>query len=170
MRRMRRTNCRHAKGSDADDGRAPINLPVMATDEDTSGRDRAFSEADYPLQELTGRIIGACFQVHHDLGYGYLESPYRRAMAVELTYQGIAVAREVPFELFYRGAPIGCYRADLIAESSVLVEVKTGPALDPNAMAQVLNYLKVSRLPIGLILHFGPKPKIRRVIATRDPR
>ena len=132
--------------------------------------ERQFSARDYPHGELTWKINGAFFQVHHDLGFGHLESAYRKAMAVELEYCGIAVAREVPFELFHRGVSVGFYRADLIADSSVIIEVKTGPALDPTAMAQLCNYLKVSGLRVGLILHFGPKAKVKRLIASGASR
>ena len=122
------------------------------------------------MKELTGRIIAAFHYVHHKLDFGHLESAYRRAMAVELAYRNIKVAREVPYELLHRGVSIGSYRADLVADASVLIEVKTGKALDPTAESQVRNYLKISRLQIGLILRFGPKPKTKRMIfsGSRD--
>ena len=87
-------------------------------------------------------------------------------MAVELEYCGIPAAREVPFELFHRGVSVGFYRADIVAASSVIIEVKAGPVLDPTAMVQLRNYLKVSGLRVGLVLHFGPKAKVKRLIAT----
>src|SRR5450759_1121720 len=105
-----------------------------------------FSEHEYPLQELTGRIILAFFEVHRRFGFGFLESVYRRALAVELAHAGIPVAQEVPFELMHRGVSVGFYRADLIVASTVIVEAKTGLLLDPVAPAQLLNYLKAARL------------------------
>ena len=74
----------------------------------------------------------------------------------------------MPFELFHLGAWIGRYRADLIVERTLIVEVKSGPTLDPQAIPQLLNYLTVTKLPLGLVLFFGPTPKVRRVI--RDDR
>jgi GxxExxY protein len=120
----------------------------------------------HPHSDLTHEIIGACFRVHNTLGYGFLESVYRRALAVELRFGGVAAAQEVPFELTYRGAPIGSYRADLVVESSVIVEVKTGLLLDPIAVPRTLNYLRASQLSIGLVTHFGPRVEIRRVVST----
>src|SRR5438874_581907 len=100
-----------------------------------------FPERDYPFQELTGRIIEGFYDVRRALGFGYLESVYRRALAVELQFRGISIAQEVPFRLLHRGILVGYYRADLIVDSSVVVETKAGSLLDPVAPMQVLNYL-----------------------------
>lgn len=131
--------------------------------------DRAarYPDHDYPLVELTGRIIGAFFEVHNVFGYGHFEAVYRRSLAVELAYLGIPARQEVPFELTHRGVSVGFYRADLIVASTVVVEAKTGLLPDPVAPAQVLNYLKAAHLEVGLVLHFGPRPLIKRVIASR---
>ena len=126
-----------------------------------------YSEHDYPLQELTGRIIGGFFEAHRRLGFGHLEAVYRRALAVELVHLGLPIEQEVPFELFHRGVSIGYYRADLIVASKIIVEAKTGLNLDPAALVQLLNYLKAAHLEIGLVLHFGPRAQIKRVIASR---
>jgi GxxExxY protein len=93
-----------------------------------------FDGDDYPLHELTREIIAACFCVHNVLGYGFLESIYRRALVIELQIRGFSVSQEVPFEMTYIGAPIGTYRADLVVESSVLLEIKTSRLLDPSAV------------------------------------
>src|SRR5438105_12374527 len=97
----------------------------------------AYPDHDYPLTELTGRIIGAFFEVHRTFGYGHFESVYRRSLAVELRYLGIPVSQEVPFELTHRGVSVGFYRADLIVDSTIVVEAKTGLLPDPVAPAQV---------------------------------
>lgn len=132
-----------------------------------AGRPRVFPECDYPLQQLTGRIIGAFLDVHRAFGYGFLESVYRRALGVELAYRGIAVAQEVPYEIVHRGVPVGIYRADMVAESIIVLETKTGLLLDPVAPGQLLNYLRASALPVGLVLHFGPRASVKRVVASR---
>ena len=124
-------------------------------------------EADYPLQDLTGQIIEAFIHVHHKLGYGFLESVYRKALAVELRRRGISIEQLVRYELVYCEVPIGVYEADLVVEQSVIVETKTGLVLDPVAQAQVLNYLKASDLQVGLVLHFGPRPVVKRVVRSR---
>jgi GxxExxY protein len=128
--------------------------------------DVALPDRVYPHDDLTHEIIGASFRVHNELGYGFLESVYRRALAVELQIRGIAATQEVPFELTYRGAPIGTFRADLVVDSTVVVEVKTGLLLDPIAVPQALNYVKASRLQVGLIAYFGPRVSVKRVIFT----
>lgn len=126
----------------------------------------AKDERSYPHKDLTYKIIAAGFRVHNTLGYGYLEAVYRRAMAAELEHAGIDANQEVPFQLFYRNKCIGLYRADLVVEAKVVVEVKAGLLLDPVAIPQALNYLKTSRLPLALVLHFGPRVTIKRIVAT----
>ena len=129
---------------------------------------RIFRDDEYPHQTLTGIIIGAFFEVYHALGYGFLESAYRRALAVELMHRGVVVRQEVGYELFHRGVSIGFYRADLVVNAAGVVEVKTGLKLDNAGPAQVLNYLKVSRLPVGLLLHVGVQPIVKRIVATPE--
>ena len=124
-------------------------------------------EADYPLQDLTGQIIEAFFHVHHTFGYGFLESVYRKTLAVELQRRGISIEQLVRYELVYYGVSVGAYEADLVVERSVIVETKTGLVLDPVAQAQVLNYLRASQLEVGLVLHFGPRPVVKRVVRSR---
>jgi len=79
-------------------------------------------------------------------------SPRGRAKA-----RGPKIQTEVAFELFHLGEPVG-------VEEQLIVEIKTGTALDPSAIAQLLNYLNVTKLPLGLVLFFGPKPKVKRII------
>jgi len=124
-------------------------------------------EADYPLQDLTGQIIEAFFHVHHTFGYGFLESVYRKTLAVELQRRGISIEQLVRYELVYYGVSVGTYEADLVVERSVILETKTGLVLDPVAQAQVLNYLRASQLEVGLVLHFGPRPMVKRVVRSR---
>src|ERR1044071_4517215 len=98
--------------------------------------------AEYPHVELTERVIGGFYAVHRSIGFGHLEALYRRAMAVGLRFLGVEGRQEAPFEMVYRGVPIGSYRADLIVESRLIVEAKAGAVLDPSAKSQVLTYLK----------------------------
>ena len=128
---------------------------------------KAFPKEEYPHQELTGRIIGAFFEVHQVLGYGLLESVYKRALAVELDFRGLKVTHEVPYPVVYRGVTVGTYRADQVVESAVIVESKTGIHLDPVSPAQTLRYLNASGLEVGLILHYGLRPTIKRMIRSR---
>ena len=128
------------------------------------------NDPGYPLSELTREVIAGFYRTFSALGFGFLEAVYRRALAVELQHAGFGVEKEVAFELFHLGEWIGRYRADLIVQQQLIVEVKTGPSLDPHAIPQLLNYLHVTKLPLGLVLYFGPKPKVKRVIrdSTRE--
>ena len=92
-------------------------------------------------------------------------------MVVELRHLGVRVEQEVKYELFHRGQSVGHYKADMVVDSRVIVEVKTGPLPDPFAPAQLLNYLCASGLTLGLVLHFGPTgAKPRRVVSTNQAR
>ena len=148
---------------------AHANLRVVTPDSARgAGGRRTLPEADYPLQELTGRIIAAFYYVHRELGYGFLESVYRKALAVELRHRGMAVDQLVRYEIFHRGVSIGIYEADLVADQSVILEAKTGLVLDPVALVQALTYVKASHLPLGLVLHFGPRAQVKRVVHSRS--
>ena len=122
--------------------------------------------AEGPQQELTYRIIGAAFAVHNELGFGFLESVYRKSLSAELRFLGIPHQLERSYDLFYRGVAVGVYRADLVAESTVVVEVKTGLTPDPAASVQLLNYLRASGIEVGLVIHFGLKVDVKRMIMS----
>ena len=100
-------------------------------------------------------------------GSGFLESVYRRALVVEFRRRGVRVEQEVAYELFHHGEPVGYYKADLVVESQVIVETKTGLTLDPLGRIQLLNYLSAARLTLGLLIHFGPTgARVKRIVAT----
>lgn len=123
------------------------------------------SEAEPGLNALTERIIGAAFSVANALGHGFLEVVYRNALFEELSLTGIAVRKEQAFPVQYRERQVGLYVADLVVEDRVIVELKAIDGLAQAHAAQVLNYLKASNLPVGLLLNFGrPKLEIRRVM------
>jgi len=116
----------------------------------------------------TKRVIDEFFQVYYELGFGYLESIYSAAMACVLLEAGLHVEREVPIAVHFRGIRIGSFRADLIVDSRVLVEIKCSAQLHPSAEAQLLNYLRSTNLEVGLILHFGEKPNFKRLVYSND--
>ena len=122
-----------------------------------------YPEESYPEQRLSGLAISAAYAVHRAFAFGFLESVYRKALIVELRHQGAEVRAEVPYDLRYRGVGVGAYRADMIVEGRLVVEVKAGLLPDPIAPVQLLNYLTASRLEVGLVLHFGPDLQIRRL-------
>lgn len=123
------------------------------------------SDEAFPLNAVTGTVIAAAFSVFRAFGYGFVEPVYRRALGVDLNRRGVRVEQEVKYELFHFGEPVGCYKADMIVESRVIVETKTGLIPDPLAQVQLLNYLSAARLPLGLVIYFGPKGvKVKRLI------
>ena len=128
-----------------------------------------FPEEAFPLQALTGTIIASAFAVFRAFGYGFLESVYRRALAVELRHRGVRIEQEVKYELFHLGESVGCYKADMVADSRVIVETKTGLLPDPIAPIQLLNYLRAAQLTLGLVIDFGPRgARVRRVISSEQ--
>jgi GxxExxY protein len=119
-------------------------------------------------EALTRRIIGAFYDVYNALGYGFLESVYANALAIEVTSRGLHVVREASAEVRYKGEVVGTFRSDLLVESRVVVELKATPKLHPADPMQLLNYLRSTDLEVGLLLHFGPEPTIRRFVASND--
>lgn len=117
--------------------------------------------------ETTREIIGAFYRVYNYFGYGFNESGYRRALCIALRKKGLKVDEEPPFDMVYEDVVVGRYRADVIVQDSVIVEAKAGINLDPTTMLQLLNYLRLTRLEVGLVLHFGPRPSIKRLISSR---
>lgn len=118
-------------------------------------------------RQLTGKIIESFFTVYNALDFGMLERVYRNALVVELSRHQLNARVEVPIEVLYRGVEVGFFRIDLLVEDKVAVEVKATELLAPIAKRQLLNYLRVSRLEVGLLLHFGPEPKFHRLVSPR---
>jgi GxxExxY protein len=108
---------------------------------------------------VSDRIIGAAIEVHRQLGPGLLETPYKKALRVELLYQGLQLEMDRRIPLVFRGEGVGEYIADLIVENTVIVEIKSVSRLEPVFTAQVLTYLRLTNLHVGLILNFNA-PKL----------
>lgn len=105
--------------------------------------------------DLTEQIIGCAIDVHRALGPGLLESAYRRALGIEFAHRKIAFQRERKIPLLYRDKPLGDYQIDLIVENRVVVEVKSVMHLEPVFEAQVLTYLKITGIRVGLLMNFN---------------
>jgi GxxExxY protein len=121
--------------------------------------------ADDPV---TARILSTFFRVYNTLGWGFLEVVYRRSMAHALRQAGALVVEEAPQSVYFDGQHVGEYRADLLVDGSVVVELKAVSQLAPEHRAQVVNFLRASRVERGLLLNFGPKPEIKRVVFDND--
>ena len=121
-------------------------------------------------ERLTHSVIGAFFEVHNVLGFGFLEPVYLDALTVELRARRHVVAREVRVPVRYKDAEIGWQRLDMIVDNILVVEVKSTAELHSSARRQLQNYLCATRLPIGLLLHFGPKASFSRLVANHYGR
>lgn len=115
-------------------------------------------------RELTDKIIGVFYEVYNELGHGFLEAVYEQAMAIALSEACLRVDRQFPLKVTFRGQVIGDYRADLIAEGAVILELKAGSGIDPTHEAQLLHYLRATEIEVGLLLNFGPKPQFKRFV------
>jgi len=108
------------------------------------------------INDLTGNIIGAAIEVHKVLGPGLLESTYEECLCHELTLRKISYQRQVTIPLDYKGMRLECgYRLDLLVESCVLVEMKACESIQPIHEAQLLTYLKLANLKLGLLINFN---------------
>lgn len=133
-------------------------------------------DVDQPLyQELTETILGCCFDVMNELGVGFLESVYKNALLIALREKGLKVEVEKRFQVIFRERKIGLYIADLVVEGKVIIELKCCESLLGEHQAQLINYLKVSSILVGLLVNFRKrKLEYKRVHhpdhhAARDP-
>jgi GxxExxY protein len=127
-------------------------------------------ERRYKHQELTEQIIGVFYEVYNELGYGFLEKIYEEAMARVLKAKGFQVHQQASIPVWFRGQTIGVYDADLVINDVVLVELKACKALDPSHEAQLLHYLRSTEIEIGLLLNFGPRPRVCRLAFDNSRR
>ena len=112
------------------------------------------NKKELPQSELTRTVLGCCFEVMKALGPGFLERIYKNALLITMKEKGLQVETEKPFEVVFRNKVIGRYSADLVVEKTVIVELKCCENLVREHQAQLFNYLKVSGLPIGLLINF----------------
>jgi GxxExxY protein len=122
----------------------------------------------FPDKELTEKVIGAAYEVHNELGSGFLEVIYQTALARELTARGVKAIVQAPIPVYYKGSIIGQYYADILADDRLLIELKAAAAIDRAHEAQVLHYLTATRLQLGLIINFGESSvRVKRVVKSR---
>jgi GxxExxY protein len=106
-------------------------------------------------KDITERIIGAAFEVHREFGFGFLERVYQRALQVELELRGLNSAIECEIRVLYKGVEVGYYKADLLVEGCVIVELKTAKVYNSGDEPQLLNELKATGIKVGLLINFG---------------
>ena len=107
-------------------------------------------------KELSYEIIGIAMKIYNDLGYGFLEKVYENALKNELEKLGLKVKQQHPIKVIYNDKIIGDYIADLLIEDKLIIELKTIEKLSKVHEAQILNYLKATKLKVGLLINFSP--------------
>jgi GxxExxY protein len=110
---------------------------------------------DYSLQPVTQELIGAAFEVHKILGYGFLERVYQKALQVELELRRVRVELEPKIKVQFKGVIVGDYAADLLAADKIIVELKTDAAYQTLHEAQLLNELRGTGIKLGFLINFG---------------
>jgi GxxExxY protein len=117
--------------------------------------------------ELTEKVIGVFFDVYNELGHGFLESVYEEALAVALGEAGLEVQRQVPVPVWFRRRQID-FKADLLVDNKVLLELKAARTIDLAHEKQLLHYLRATDIEVGLLLNFGTKPQFRRLVYENE--
>lgn len=114
-------------------------------------------------EDLTGKILQACFEVSKELGSGFLESVYEKSLLIALKQKNLQGSAQVPLLVKFRGVIVGEFYADILVEGKVLIELKAVSSLANEHYAQILNYLKATNLEVGMLINFGnPKLEYRR--------
>lgn len=123
----------------------------------------------YKFSDITGKIIGCAMEVHNNLGNGFQEVVYQRALSIELNLQHIAHEREKEMPLTYKGFDIGTRRVDFFVEEKIMVEIKAIKELEDVHLAQAINYLEAYNMEIGLLINFGnTKLQFKRVMKPKS--
>lgn len=118
-------------------------------------------------KELSDKVLGMVFSVHNILGPGLLESAYEGAVAVELKRSSIPFSLQKVYPVYYKGELVGGYVADIVIDNSIILELKSVKSLNPCMEAQLINYLKISGIPIGYLVNFyNTRVEWRRFVYT----
>ncbi len=128
-----------------------------------------YDSGDAVAEELISQVIDAAVEVHRHLGPRHLEQHYENALCIELELRGIPFSRQVPIELHYKDHPIGTGKVDLMVGNRLIVELKAVESIGDIHFAQVISYLNINKLRLGLLLNFNvvamnSKQAIRRVL------
>jgi GxxExxY protein len=119
---------------------------------------------------LTEKLIGIFYSVYNDLGHGFLESIYQKAFTLHLAKNGLKFEEQKSIRVVYMGVDLGDFRADLVVESLVIVELKAVAALEKAHERQLLNYLRATNVEVGLLLNFGPTAQVKRLLFANETK
>jgi GxxExxY protein len=123
---------------------------------------------NFKHSDITDQIIKAFYSVYNGLGYGFLEKVYENAMMIELNKIGFNVKNQAPIKVFYEEKEIGNYFADLLVEDKVIVELKSAENICEEHEAQLINYLRATKIEVGLLLNFGKSAQIKRKVFNNE--
>ena len=119
-------------------------------------------------EDLTGKIIEAAYKVHNTLGFGFIEHVYQNALSIELEKRGVECEKEKPLKVYYERVLVGDYKADIVVENKVILELKAVKDLHSAHEAQLVNYLKAADMEVGLLINFGKSVEIRRKVLDKS--
>lgn len=119
-------------------------------------------------QEITETIIGVFYDVYNELGHGFLESVYEQSMLIALSQAELDVAAQQPITVHFRGQIVGEFRADLVVNNLIIVELKAARTIEGAFEAQIMNYLRGTTTEVGLLMNFGPNPEFKRFIYDNE--
>ena len=123
---------------------------------------------NYMYTELTEKIIGCAFKVYNQLGAGFLEKIYENALAIELKDAGLSAQQQYPIKVYYNEIVIGDYIADIVVEDRVIIELKAVNSLAKAHEVQLVNYLKATKIEVGLLINFGDIISVKRKVLSKN--
>lgn len=120
-------------------------------------------------EQITKSVIGCAFEVINELGAGFLESVYEKALLLALRQKGLSAISQHPVKVLFRGECVGDFYADIFVEEKVIVELKAVKAVAPENQAQIINYLNATEIEVGLLINFGnPKLEYKRFTRSKN--
>ena len=128
------------------------------------------NQQGYIHKELTEHIIHIFYDVYNTLGYGFVENVYQNAMYFALKDAGFECEAQKDIDVFFKGHKVGSYKADIVVNDLVILELKAVSELNEAHKRQLSNYLKATNVEVGLLLNFGEKPQVKRWIYTNDKK
>lgn len=120
--------------------------------------------AEFLYKDLSNKILNTFYEVYNQLGGGFLESVYGNAMWMEFAARGIKCEAQKQIDVYYKGRRVGYFKADMLIEDKIILELKAIKTLLPKNEAQLLNYLRATGIKVGYLLNFGPEPQFKRRI------
>ena len=114
-------------------------------------------------KEVTDIVLKSFYDVYNELGHGFLESIYEKAMCIVLEQNGIGVESQKEISVYFQGQVIGNFRADIVVNDLIILELKAVHQIAPTHEAQLINYLKATSIEVGMLLNFGEKPTFKRM-------